>query len=292
MASDTDRPRALRRGSRFLATQAMLATIAATVVTTAVTPAVAQQPTPAPKTTPKSDAAAESAPAIDTAAVAIVKRMGAYLRTIQAFRLQVESSTDEVLVAGPKIQYGRSADIVVRRPDRLRADVRTDEADRQLFYDGKTLTVYGKRANYYATVPAPPTLDALIDTLTSRYGIELPVTDVLYGSASDVLLAKVTAGLLVGPAFVGGVECDHLAFHQAGLDWQLWVERGDRPLPRKLVLTTLDEPSQPQHQAVMTWDLAPTIDDATFAFTPPADAGRILLAEMGRSSAPRPTKPK
>ena len=84
---------------------------------------------------------------------------------------------------------------------------------------------------------------------------------------------------------------DHLAFHQQGVDWQLWVERGDRPLPRKLVITTLDEPSQPQHEAVLTWDLSPAIDDSLFAFVPPTGAGRIVLAETDR--AKRPTaKPK
>jgi len=58
----------------------------------------------------------------------------------------------------------------------------------------------------------------------------------------------------------------------------VWIEKGDRPLPRKMVITTLDEPSQPQHTEVLTWDLSPTIDAATFAFTPPEGAQRIVIA--------------
>ncbi len=280
MASETIRAHALGRGG-----------LCAVGVMAAVVATAAPPPTPAAAQTPRvtkssaGEVSPSDLPAIDSASVAIVRRMGEFLRTVQAFRLQVESSTDEVLLAGPKIQYNRSADIVIRRPDRMRVNVLGDDADRQYFYDGKSLTLFGRRLNYYATVPAPGTLDSLFDVLVHRYDLVLPVVDVLYASAHDVLLKDVSAGMLLGTGIVAGTECDHLAFHQKGLDWQLWVERGDRPVPRKLVLTTLDEPSQPQHAAVLTWNLSPTIDETIFAFTPPADAGRIIIAETGRGTS-------
>jgi hypothetical protein len=286
MARETDRPPAVRR--------ARLRTLGLAAVVAAIPLALAAQP---PKRITKSSAgdlattSPAARPAVDSGAVAVVRRMGEFLRTLRAFRLHVESSTDEVLVAGPKIQFNRTSDLVVRRPDRLRVDVRGDDVDRQLFYDGKSLTVYGKRLNYYATAPAPSRLDSLLDVLMNRYGVAVPVADLLYDGAHNGLLSRVRAGVMLGSAFVAGAECDHLAFHQEGVDWQLWVERGERPLPRKLVITTLDETSQPQHEAVLTWDLAPAIDDSLFAFVPPADAGRIVLAETGRG-APPATKPK
>jgi hypothetical protein len=35
-----------------------------------------------------------------------------------------------------------------------------------------------------------------------------------------------------------GVECDHLAFRNADTDWQIWIESGAKPIPRKYVITS------------------------------------------------------
>ena len=82
---------------------------------------------------------------------------------------------------------------------------------------------------------------------------------------------------MIGPSKCGNAVCDHVAVRQQGVDWQVWIERGKTPLPRKLVITTLDEPSQPQYVAVMTWDLAPRFDATTFRFKAPSGAHRIPI---------------
>lgn len=64
------------------------------------------------------------------------------------------------------------------------------------------------------------------------------------------------------------MACDHLAFRQAAIDWQLWVEK-ERALPRKVLITTRYEVGEPQWQATLDWNLAPTIDASTFVFQPP-----------------------
>jgi hypothetical protein len=74
------------------------------------------------------------------------------------------------------------------------------------------------------------------------------------------------------------VSCGHYAFRQAGLDWQVWIQMGDYPLPRKLVLTTMTDEARPQYTATMTWNLAPSFNDAAFTFVAPKDAGRVVLA--------------
>ncbi len=95
----------------------------------------------------------------------------------------------------------------------------------------------------------------------------------------------VKAGVVIGTGRVAGVDCDHLGFHQDGVDWQIWIEKGERPLPRKMLVTTLTEVSQPQHSEVLTWDLSPKIDPAVFTFMPPEGATRIAIAEK------RPSQP-
>ena len=42
----------------------------------------------------------------------------------------------------------------------------------------------------------------------------------------------------VGPTEVGSITCEQYAFRQPGLDRQIWIQLGDFPLPKKLVITT------------------------------------------------------
>ena len=132
------------------------------------------------------------------------------------------------------------------------------------------------------------TVPETIAFVASKYDVNFPLGDLLGRAARKELLKDVEAGIVIGTGRVAGVECDHLGFHQAGVDWQVWIEKGARPLPRKMVITTLDEPSQPQHTEILTWDLSPKIEPATFTFAPPEGAQRIVIA--GRQ-APKAAKP-
>ena len=86
----------------------------------------------------------------------------------------------------------------------------------------------------------------------------------------------VTEGLVVGEAIIEGVRCDHLAFRAPQVDWQIWIQKGAQPLPRKILITTLDLPNAPQFAVTVTqWNLTPKFDAKTFAFTPPAGVQKI-----------------
>jgi len=228
----------------------------------------AQQP--APKAAPAAE--------IDPKAIDALKAMGAELRALKAFALRSETTTDEVLDNGQKVQFGGTVDFRVRRPNGLRVEVLSDRKQRQFFYNGKTLTLYGPTNGYYASIAAPPTIGELLQVLDQKYGLQFPLTDLfLWGTDKDGL-DDIKSAIYIGPSRIGGVDCDHYVFRQADVDWQIWIERGKIPLPRKLVITTTSEPAQPQYVAVLKWDLASKLDDKTFTFVPPKGAQRIELA--------------
>src|SRR2546423_6325485 len=120
---------------------------------------------------------ASSSADIDSDAMAALDKMGAYLRTLKAFQIRSTTSREEVLDDGQKIQRDGIVDLLVQRPDRLRAEISSDLQHRMFFYDGKAFTIWARRVNYYATVPAPATLAELADRLENRYGIEVPLAD-------------------------------------------------------------------------------------------------------------------
>ena len=122
--------------------------------------------------------------------------------------------------------------------------------------------------------------EALYLSDPERNGIELPLVDLFRWGAEGQIAPIMTSAIDIGASEVDGVSCEHYAIRQDGLDWQVWVQQGAYPLPRKLVLTTLTDEARPQHSVVLTWNLAPSFNDETFVFTPPASARRVALAEI------------
>ena len=235
------------------------------MITVAQTPQARQKP-------------ADKSGAIDPQAMAAVNRMNDYLKTLKAFRINSEVSKDVLVDTNMKIQKSASNEISVQLPDRLYAHMAGDEQNLQFIYDGHTVTLYDAAGKHYAAAPAPPTVARTLDAIRARYGIVFPLADFIQMSAQENLLQKITAAGYIGASRIGGVECDHVAIRQPDVDWQVWIEKGDAPLPRKVVITTKTQPTQPQYIATLKWDTSASIDSNLFTFTPPADAVRIRFA--------------
>ena len=214
-------------------------------------------------------------PAIDPDAVSALQKMGEFLRKQQMFAVQARMTTDDALKSGQKVQYGANVDLKIRRPDHLRMDISGDRRNERIYYDGKNFTVFGERVNFFATFAAPGTLAELKDVLEKRYAFDLPLADLFYWGAGNDMTASITRATRVGAANIEGFVCEHYAFRQKDVDWELWIEQGGRPLPRKMVITTTSEPSKPQHSVVMNWDLGAKFDDELFTFVPPPTAHQI-----------------
>jgi hypothetical protein len=215
---------------------------------------------------------------IDPAAVDAVKKMGAYLRSLKAFQVIADVTHDDVLEDGLIVQSNSKVDMIAAKPNRMRIEVTADDKHRLYLYDGKNFTVWGRILNYYATVPAPPTIRELFQKIDENYDVELPLIDLFKWGTDEDDINKIKTAIDVGPATVEGVTCEQYAFHQEGADWQVWIQLGEFPLPRRLVITTLTDDARPQHGDTFSWNLAPSYNDEAFVFDPPPDAKRVLLA--------------
>lgn len=212
-------------------------------VTHAADPAATSKPVApaaAPAAAPASAAAAApmrkpmpTGKTIDAAAVEALEKMGAYLRSLGSFGVDAEIATDDVLLSGQKVKQSGLAQLKVRRPDRLRTDIVGDRRSQQMFYDGKAFTIYDRAANYYASFSAPPRLAELVQTVQESYGIDLPLADLFRWGSDAKMTASITAASDLGASTIKGVTFDHYAFRQPEVDWQIWIERGTKPVPRK-----------------------------------------------------------
>ncbi len=219
-------------------------------------------------------------PAVDPDAVAALKRMGAYLQNLKTFQVAVATTSEDVLDDGQKLQFAQATDMLVQRPNGVRIKVVGDRRERRLFFDGTSFTLWAPRVNFYASVPAPPTIHELIGQLDEKFGIELPLLDLFRWGTSESSEASITGAMNAGLSAVEGASCTQYAFRQPGLDWQIWIQNGENPLPRKLVVTTMTDEARPQFTAVYAWNLAPAFNAAAFTFVPPPGASKITLAEI------------
>src|SRR5262247_3638936 len=237
--------------------------------------------------------AADPLPAgIDPQAEKLLRRMSDYLAGRQQFGLKAESTLEVVLTSGQKIQFDSPATLIVSRPNKLLAHRKGDIANQEFFYDGKTLTLYNPKENVYATTAAPPTLDEAFDFAREKLDVIAPGTDLLYKNAAEKMLKASSSGFVVGPSVVAGVKTTHLAFRAAEVDWQVWIQDGDKPLPLKFILTSKQVKGEPEFTVVIrSWDLAPKVTDKEFVFTPPKGAKKIEFLSLTAGAAAK-SQPK
>ena len=70
-----------------------------------------------------------------------------------------------------------------------------------------------------------------------------------------------------------------LAFRNADTDWQIWVQAGDRPVPRKYVITSKTMAAAPEYTLrIYNWSFAPGPD--AFKFSPSQDMKKVAFEDL------------
>lgn len=227
------------------------------------------------------------APDIEPKATEILKQMCDYLKNLQQFSVQAEITEDVLLTSGQRIQYGRKVEASVRRPDRLRAESVGDTDNRQMVYDGKTITLLDRNKNFYTTIAAPQELDAALEHAVQSFNLRAPLADLIYTKSYEYLTEDALSGFYVGQSKVQGVSCHHLAFRGKDIDWQIWIEDSQTPVPRKFLIT--DKTAQGlQFTAVFAkWNTSPQLEDGLFTFVAPEKAEKIDILPAAASAPPK-----
>jgi hypothetical protein len=252
---------------------------AAGIALAAASPLLAQQaakPAPAP-------AAAATPSGVRPEALAALKKMSAYLSSMNTAQLTSKTSLDVVTTAGERIQLDGVATYRLRRPDGFVIHVESDSKSRTFYYDGKTFTVFAPQLGYYATAAAPPTIRQTLDAISAKFGIELPLEDLFrWNDPTENPAQNLTSGSYIGTATLDGVETDHYAFRQPKVDWQVWIKKGAQPLPLKVVIIDQVDSANPTYVARLSWTVNAPVTPAEFTYHPSKTAKLIKLSEVAR----------
>ena len=211
-------------------------------------------------------------------AARILKAMSDYTAGQKSISATFDSDIEVITPDLQKLQFTSSGQIRLERPDKLRIKRTGGYTDVDLVFDGKTVSLYGNNAKAYVQADAAGTIDQLIDRLQSTTGGAMPGTDLLLSNAFDELTATVIEARHIGQGVIDGVECEHLAFRGVDTDWQIWVESGARPIPRKYVITSKTLAGAPQYSLkIKEWKTDVPAEADTYVFKPPADAKKVDL---------------
>ncbi len=242
-------------------------------------PAAQPEPAPAPEPDPRQ----------------ILAKMCDFLKSQPQFTFKAEVADDQVYYGGRKLQYGMDMEIMVRRPDHLRVNALGDLENKQLYFDGKTLILYDKEQNVYGAMPVPADIEGALEKANKDFGLRVALTDLASPRLAELLNQRIQHALYAGLHKVRGVPCHHLSLDSEQAQVQVWVEAGDTPVPRKIVITQKRSKGEPQWSAYISdWNFSPQLTDELFVFTPPQGAEQIkfLPVQATQAAKPGPQKKK
>ncbi len=214
-------------------------------------------------------------------AMQILKAMTDYVSSQKIISATYDTDIEVLTDNLQKIQFASSGQMLLSRPDKVRASRVGGYADVEMVFDGKTLSVLGKNLNKFVQVEAAGSVDELVARLRDQLGMAIPGADIMLARSYDELTSDVINGKHIGRGVIDGVECEHLAFRNHDVDWQLWVELGSRPSPRKYVITSKDVTGAPQYTLrIKEWKTDVPVAADAFSFKPPADSQKVEVSAL------------
>lgn len=212
-------------------------------------------------------------------AVKILKSMTDFMQSQKTLSISVDTDIEVITSQLEKIQFTSSGQVSLSRPDKLRVTRTGGYTELELVYDGKLLSVSNKDSNSFAQLDTAGSTDQLIDLLREKYAVAAPAADLLLSGAYDAMMSDVIESKHIGRGVVDGVECEHLAFRNSETDWQIWVQLGARPIPRKYVITSKAVTGAPQF-TVRIKDFRNDLPADAFAFKATQGAKKVALEAL------------
>jgi hypothetical protein len=216
---------------------------------------------------------------VDQKAVQAIEDMSKYLTSLNSFRLSTDGSLDTVTADGQRIQLDGSAQYEAKKPGFV-IKYSSDKKNRNFYYDGKQFTLYSPNLGFYATVPAPPTNREVLDAIYNKYGVRLPLEDLFRWNDSNASrIQNFRAAYDLGTVTLDGVKTTHYAFREPDVDWEVWIDQGDKPLPRKLSIVDRTDPARPAFTTRLKWIPNAPVSASDFTFVPGPGAMKIEMAQ-------------
>lgn len=212
-------------------------------------------------------------PIVEKYALDRLKQMSDTLASTKAFTFHASSFMEVPAVTGQFLTLFTESDIALQRPNKLRVDVSGDVPGFQLYYDGAKLSAFDPQKNLHSVSDPLATIDKMLDYVLTKAQINFPSADFMYSNPYAVMTKNLTHAIVVGPSMVNGLPCEHFAYMEPGLNWEIWIENGKKALPLRLAMTYKQVPNFPRFMVeYRDWNLNPKLKADIFVFKAPANS--------------------
>jgi hypothetical protein len=193
-------------------------------------------------------------------AKSLLRTMSTYIASQNNISIAYDSDIEVTTADLQKLQLTSSGQLDISRPDKVHASRIGGYTDVEFVLDRRAFSSYGKYLNSFAQSQFAVSIEQLVDRLRGAYFVEAPASDFLLSNIYDKLIEDVIDAKHVGLGVIDGIECEHLAFRNPDVDWQVWIEVGARPIPRKYVMTSKVVSGGPQYTLRITdWKVDGTV---------------------------------
>lgn len=220
--------------------------------------------------------------------IADTNKMSDRLAAAKSFTVRARNIVPMVGPNGQWISLIGSARVALQRPDKLLVERGGDQVPMDVYYDGKTITLYAPAENLYAEIQAPSTIDAALNEALHSAESTFPYLEVLVSDPYRAMTTDLSGALHVGGSTIEGVKTEHLALASPGVDWEIWIGAEDK-LPRLVQAKYVQVEKVP---TIMThfydWKLNSQIPAATFVFEKAPGAQKIEYVRLPEAVPVKP----
>ena len=212
----------------------------------------------------------------DSKALDVLNKMAAYTASLDQFQIKGEVFGDARLDAGLIVSNPSEVTITIDRPGSMFIQTFDGVNTGSIYIHKGQLTLFNTESSFYAQARVPEDIEAAMQFAIEEFGLEIPLAELMFAnSALSLLTDQDTVLYLTDKSRIRGVDCHHLAIRGAEIDLQLWVEEGDRPVPRKIMMTMKWEGGSPRNAALMEFSKVDGLDAKIFEFKAPEGANEI-----------------
>ena len=239
--------------------------------------------------------------AVDPQVQKLVRQVADHMKSLRSFGVVTET-TMTMDNAGVKTDMKVTHNIRAKRPNQLVVKIKTDGFSNSgalsLTSDGQALIAFVEDLYQYTVDAAPKSFRGFSDNPFLMTGVQdVPVIAALFSEDPfAIIMEGVVAAKYLGIEDLEGRRCHRMKFVEEGVDWEMWIEAGARPIIRKVLpdMTKPEKRSAAESNSGTTdlqmevvtrldkWSINPSFSEDTFAAVLPQDAQEV--ESFGRSA--------
>ena len=189
-------------------------------------------------------------------------------------------TSDVVLDNGQKIQIAGATRVYFKRPNQLMVELQNDHINRLFYHDGRQLTAIAPNEKTYGMIEANASSMEALEDAANNYGVDIPLIDLIAWGVNGTESLTVDSAVYVGETELQEKTVDHWAFRGPRLDWELWITRGENPLPLKISTVRYHDLSQPRFTANINWNERSSMKDSLFEPNLEKDFRKVPLTQL------------